>query len=284
MKSVNVAGLLRAASRLRRSQALVRVEPLLLRLEPHWNAVFDRLSGRRGYPATVNADTLRLSYAYGARYEKLGYEPHLPIAEIAEGMVVIDIGAHVGLITLAAALRVGERGRVYAFEPAPGPAGLLRRHVKMNGWGGRVEILEAVVTEREGPIGFFVNGDTMSAALDSRNLDVLSPERFARPSRRIEVPGVRLDAFCESRGIVPDWIKIDVEGAEALVLRGSLGVLSTAATIVCEIHPGQLRNISGDPEEVESLLGSSGRTITRLAPPTEQGIYHVISRPRDGGG
>src|SRR5215472_6698653 len=107
------------AGKIRRSPLLRTCEPYFQRLEPVWNRVLDARA--RGLLAHVNGDPLRLTYTYGARYEKSGYEPAVHRAfttRIAPGMIVVDVGAHIGFFTLAEALHVGPTGRVFAFEPA----------------------------------------------------------------------------------------------------------------------------------------------------------------------
>ena len=56
------------------------------------------------------------------------------------GDLVLDLGAHVGVYTLAAAEAVGAQGRVHAFEPHPRNAGLLRRSLEVNGFAGIAEV------------------------------------------------------------------------------------------------------------------------------------------------
>lgn len=161
----------------------------------------DRVS-RNGYSALVNGEHVRLSHAYGPRYEKLGYEPavHQILDEVVgEGMVVLDIGAHVGLHALLAGRRVGPDGRVFAFEPAPQTADLLERHIHWNGLEGRVEAVRAVVSDAVGVTAFFVNGATMAASIHEGNL-ATAREAFAGPTEEILCERTTVDAFCADRG------------------------------------------------------------------------------------
>src|SRR5258707_6646816 len=77
---------------------------------------------------------------------------------IQPGMVVFDLGANVGFYTLVAAVRTGERGRVYAFEPVPRNLGFLRRHLGHNRVRN-VEIVEAAVSNASGVAAFEDFGD-----------------------------------------------------------------------------------------------------------------------------
>jgi len=274
---------LHAASRARRSPALRRLEPVWRRVQPLWDRVVEAGSGARGYEAAVNGDRLRVSYRYGARYEKTGYEPAVHRAftsRIREGMVVLDVGAHIGFFTLAAALRVGPSGHVYAFEPAPDTADVLERHVRMNGFEDRVTVVRAVLCDREGTTSFYVHGETMAAALFPQSIDVLSPERFETGAVEQVVAATTVDAFCEREGIEADRIKIDVEGAEPAVLRGASAALLGNAKILCEVHPAALAYMGGSVEELRNLLGGDRRSVEQVGDANALGILHLLSRPR----
>ncbi len=239
------------------------------------------MAGKRGYPARVNGDLIRLTYSYGARYEKEGYEPIVHAAytsRISTGMTVLDVGAHVGFFTLAAALRVGPKGRVFAFEPAPETAAVLQRHIRMNGFEDRVEVVRYVVADHEGEIDFYVRGKTMAAALFRESIEILSPERSNSPAEGVRTRTVTIDKFCAGRGVSPDRIKIDVEGAELFVLRGASATLAGGAEILCEIHPNALNALACSLEDVEALLRSQGRQCVYVSRPNRLGIYHVLSR------
>src|SRR6266481_5472582 len=124
----------RVGSKIRNAPALRKQEWLWRRVEPAWNYAFSRLTAGRGYTAHINGETFALTYGFASRYDRAdrrAYEPVFYRAfadEIREGMTVFDIGAHIGFFTLAAARRVGAKGRVFSFEPTPATAKILLRH------------------------------------------------------------------------------------------------------------------------------------------------------------
>ncbi len=85
------------------------------------------------------------------------YEPvvwkHL-MAEVREGDVVADVGAYIGLYTVALAKRVGTSGRIVAFEPNLATFKELEHHVDLNGVRERVDLIPAAVGAHEGQILF----------------------------------------------------------------------------------------------------------------------------------
>jgi len=130
---------------------------------------------------------------------------------IPEGAIVYDIGANVGYYTLLAAVLVGEEGKVYAFEPLPRNVDFLRKHVKLNSFD-HVNIIEAAVSDRSGRAAF--------------DLGASSAMGHISESGEIDVRLVCLDDFLGARDIQPpDFMKVDVEGAEFEVLRGARSLL-----------------------------------------------------------
>src|SRR5262249_40284913 len=109
------------------------------------------------------------------------------------------------------------------------------------------------------------------------NVEVLNPERLARPAICHEAASVTLDQFCSERNITPDVIKIDVEGAEVRVLLGAGNVLARSRPVLlCEIHPQQMANCGSSLTELESFREHHGYTITRLDEPNTTGIFHAL--------
>ncbi|MDY6867721.1 MAG: FkbM family methyltransferase [Chloroflexota bacterium] len=138
--------------------------------------------------------------------KRLAFEELIP-----EGAIVYDIGANVGYYTLLSAELVGEEGKVYAFEPLPRNIDFLRRHVALNHFK-QVKIIEAAVSDRIGQTSF--------------DLGASSAMGHISDSGEIDVPLVSLDDLLEAREIrPPDYMKVDVEGAEHDVLKGAIKLL-----------------------------------------------------------
>jgi FkbM family methyltransferase len=129
---------------------------------------------------------------------------------ITEGMTIIDVGAHIGLFTVYAALRVGLFGKVYAVEPNPYMLSYLLENTSTF---PQVTVIECAVSKTEGETTLF---------LHPRNSGGASLVRRPR-SRYIRVFTKRLDSLISEWNIAQiDFLKVDVEGAELEVLQ-SLG-------------------------------------------------------------
>jgi len=126
---------------------------------------------------------------------------------VKPGMVVYDIGANVGFYTLLASRLIGPTGHVYSFEPLPRNVGYLECHIALNGLGN-VSVTSAAVSDYDGRARFKESHPAMGGLSEDGELEVVT---------------VRLDSLDLRQ---PDVLKIDVEGAEAEVLRGALETLS----------------------------------------------------------
>lgn len=129
---------------------------------------------------------------------------------VKEGMTVIDIGAHIGYYTLLAANLVGEKGRVFAFEPGSGNYSLLVRNIEVNEYENVIPLNKAV-SNKSGTAKLFLCSDNKG---DHR----LWPSCEDREWVEVEI--ISLDKFFESYDTKIDVIKMDIQGGEMAALQG----------------------------------------------------------------
>lgn len=153
---------------------------------------------------------------------------------VAPGDVVLDVGAFLGVYAVLEARRAGPGGRVIALEPTASSASIARRHFAYNaGTGAPITLVEAAAGEQRGHATFYEYDEpyvnALAAAVDVKG----------SPTRR-EVDVVTLDEVCAEAGVVPAFIRMDVQGAEFHALRGARKTIRAAGsrlTIVAEMHP-----------------------------------------------
>jgi FkbM family methyltransferase len=145
--------------------------------------------------------------------------------------VFFDIGAHVGLYTIPAAMEIGENGKVYAFEPGEKNYDYLCRHVNLNK-KNNVFTYNYLVGNADSNTVFFEdvnNSNPMNSLVVAKN------HRLYKQTLRQQI---KLDSFCIEQNIFPDMLKIDVEGAELFVLQGASKILEKYHPIIfLSIHP-----------------------------------------------
>jgi len=164
------------------------------------------------------------------------------LQHIQSGDVVWDLGANVGLFAISAAHRVGLTGRVIAIEPDPFLASLLHRsaHHKTN-CDLNVDVLCAAISDQAGIAKFLI----ANRGRASNSLAQAGGRTQAAGSRYTQyVPTLTLDDLLATFP-APTVLKIDVEGAEVMVLNGGKKVLSEIRpTVYVEVGPEQREAIA----------------------------------------
>lgn len=158
---------------------------------------------------------------------------------IQPGDVFFDIGANIGFYTLLGSRLVGPKGSVVSFEPVVRNLSYLYRHVTLNRCRN-VSVLAAACSDRATLATFSIAQNVGEGHLDTV-ADV--PGRSMTAGKAL-VPTVTVDSVAEKLGVLPDVMKIDVEGAELEVLRGAETVLrARRPQIFLSIHSDELRRV-----------------------------------------
>lgn len=239
--------------------------------EPYYRAL-ERLFPRGIKAELASHDVVRLHPRFLVLRPE-AYEPELTrlmIDHVGLGATVLDIGAHVGLHTLMLSRRAGISGRVLAVEPSPATAALLKKHLAWNGCDN-VEIVEAAVGDSEREVAFAYRPDPtdMGACANSLAYDI--------GGKKTTVRMTTIDRICA--GGNPDLIKMDIEGAELLALRGAKETLIRAAPLlVVSIHPEAMRALGTTPAELVAYLGACGYRARHLdgSPALELGFGEFV--------
>ena len=179
------------------------------------------------------------------------------------GMICLDVGANLGQFTVHMASLVGPAGRVLAFEPLPHVAERLRGHVAANGVGDVVEIHGVALSNANGSCVFH-HGD---AQIENQGLASLLDQRHPDLSQQTEVETVRLDDFVERHGIARiDCMKIDIQGAEPLLLEGAARTLTRMGPdLFVEVSPLDLRPLGLTPSDLLGRLEQLGYRMFEIA-------------------
>jgi FkbM family methyltransferase len=181
----------------------------------------------------------------------------------------VDVGAHKGYFTLLLAKLVGERGRVIAFEAHPDNAATTRKHAAVNGVAERVVVENRAVSDGSEPeVTLYFGREGSSFEWNILGRDVLGRATEAV----LRVPATTLDAhFAPGERI--DFLKMDIEGAEAMALPGMHRLLAESRPVlVVEFHSQAVWDarhaLIPGPYTFHDI--SSGRQIA----PAESGFVH----------
>ena len=196
-----------------------------------------RLKGKKWIVGSSSHGCWLGSYEYGKQ--------RLFERTIAPGSVVFDLGGHVGFYTLLASELVGHKGQVFVFEPVPRNLLYLREHLRLN-QVSNVTVIESAVSDKSGAVAFDEGLNSSMGHIASHG--------------RLQVKTVALDELVSKGEIpVPDYMKIDIEGAELLALVGSKSMLAKShPTLFLATHGSRVH------QECCRLLQSLGYQIQAI--------------------
>lgn len=172
-------------------------------------------------------------------------------AILAPGDAAVDVGAHIGTLTLTMGRAVGAEGKVWAFEPTPRTAQLLRTSMTFNGLDGIVSVVESAVAEQAGTA-------ELRIGLTSGHNSILALDEA---TEMVSVNQSTLDELLPS-SVFPKLIKLDVEGAELNALSGMRRVLdrSSDVSMIVEFAPSHLARTNISVDEWLGKFSSHGFT------------------------
>lgn len=160
------------------------------------------------------------------------YEPEVSFLEklVNPGDVFVDAGANCGIYTVAAAHFVGSEGKVLAFEPGENSLAMLRENIALNAFR-QVKVFPLALSEASGTARLYAHGH------GSSSFTLGQTEEGQQLS--FEITTVTLDAILAQEGVAKvDVIKMDVEGAEELILRGATALFARCRPkVIFEINP-----------------------------------------------
>lgn len=178
---------------------------------------------------------------------------------VRSGDVLFDIGANVGAYALVADRATGGKCTVYAFEPSFSTFAQLSRNVALNGAEGRVIPVLVALSDVNGLVTFNYSSTAPGAALHSLGESLDNLGRPFQPAFSQPVLSYRMDDFVAQFALTPpNHIKLDVDGVELKVLRGSSGILANPElrTILVEVEPTR-----PEAEAIETLLMANGFVV-----------------------
>jgi FkbM family methyltransferase len=238
----------------------------------------DRLRGTDDRFRTVHIGDVRLTldvteFTTASLY--FGNRPYEPLTtaflqrHLRRGGVFADVGANHGYFSMFAAARVGETGRVFAFEPNPAVFDQLVQHIALNGFERRIDARRQALSNRRDSAQLFVSGVGSNSGLST-----LVPDATRLSAGDVWREGtvrVETDAFdrwlADSAVDRVDVVKIDVEGGEDLIVEGMSGALASRriGAVVCETHAGSRSHqlLSAAASHIEPL--DVGGALTNFA-------------------
>ena len=162
---------------------------------------------------------------YGKKRERATMELFAKL--IKPDYIILEVGGHIGYITNYFSDLLTKGGIIYVFEPGINNLPFLRKNIEQL---DNVILIQKAVSDRNGKAKFYIEdltGQNNSLLPDYANFKENSEMSFVKSEKKeVEVETITIDTFCKEYSIIPDFIKIDIEGAELLALKGMSAVLS----------------------------------------------------------
>lgn len=175
---------------------------------------------------------------------------------LREGDVFVDVGANEGFHALVGSYGVGPGGRVIAFEPVPPTVQRLRRNIQLNGLQN-IEVIEAACVERPTEIRLSRRASDQSSGVYSMRTE---------DGESWSVSGVPMDDAMRPIQSTVRLVKMDIEGAEMLALRGFTDHLARADAplVLCEVTDSFLRAMGESAQALYDFMSGFGYQPYRL--------------------
>jgi FkbM family methyltransferase len=194
---------------------------------------------------TDSRESMWLVYNYYMDWDEF----HFIRRYVRQDSVVLDVGANIGIYTMWLSQFVRDRGQVIAFEPDPQSYARCAENIRRNNLEA-VRLECAALSNCCGKMRFSIGGDTENR---------LIPEDVIAGSS-VSVEATTLDEYCRQHDLACiDFLKIDVEGSEFMVLQGAANILRSSGVAVIQLELNQsLTKYGVSRPDVVQLLESHG--------------------------
>jgi FkbM family methyltransferase len=185
-------------------------------------------------------------------------------SNLTEGSVFLDVGAHIGYDTLRGSKQVGPTGKVIAFEPNPKTLELLRGNLEASK-AGNVIVQPIACADKEGVLTLYDSAGHGNSGASSLSQETAA-EWHAESLPSYTVRGRPIDDVVEEIGLARlDVIKMDIEGAETIAIRGARRtLLRFRPVVITEVSAHLLENLGSSVAELTALMAELGYAQHRV--------------------
>ena len=160
----------------------------------------------------------------------------------------LDIGAHIGLVSLPASTIIKKGGVIYSFEPSSRNLFFLKYHIKVNNIKN-IKVVNKLVGSENTNDHIFYESDEPSGM----NSIIQIKEKNIIRTKKVE--SVSVDSFCQENNVKPDLIKVDIEGGEIKMLEGATEVIKKFKPIIfLSYHPIHIKRLGFSKKKIFHLL------------------------------
>ena len=165
--------------------------------------------------------------------------------------ILFDIGGNIGIIAIILAKKMKPGSVIYSFEPAPLSFKYLTDMARVQKGNALIKPVNFAVSNKNDKLYFTNDGNSCTNHISDAN------EKGV-----IAIDAITIDAFCIKNKVIPQVIKIDIEGAEYWALEGMTETLkNNNCIILVEIHQGYLLANGIDGNKFQQIIASIGYKV-----------------------
>lgn len=178
---------------------------------------------------------------------------------------VLDIGAHIGLVSLPLSDVIDKQGYIYSFEPSTVNNNYLKKHIRLNK-KKNIKIENYLVGNQDIESVNFYEASTPSG----ENSVIKKSDTL-----EIKKTQIKIDTYCKKNKIIPQVIKIDVEGYEISVLEGCEEVIKNyKPIIILSVHPSRIKTIGQNLKDLTDLIAYYEYNVKKISSTSEFIDFH----------
>jgi FkbM family methyltransferase len=183
----------------------------------------------------------------------------------------IDIGAHFGIYSVICA-KLNPDLQVHAFEPTEYNVHALKKNLERNGIQNNVCVHEKVVSNESGSVTFHQDLDFEGSTRDTLNPPSEANDEFDT----IDIQSIRISEFLKENEYHAPFIKIDVEGAEDLILDDMITNYGDKVEGIIEVHSDRFEH--GEDEVLDRLRNAGYELVCIKEKPRTNRAYHFTKK------
>jgi FkbM family methyltransferase len=165
--------------------------------------------------------------------------------------VVFDVGANIGIIAMILAKKMKPGSMIYSFEPAPLSFKYLRDNARVQNGNATITAVNVAVSNNNDKLYFTNDGNSCTNHIAA-----------GKNEGTISVDATTIDGFCKANKVIPEVIKIDIEGAEYWALLGMQQTLkNNNCLVLVEIHTVFLQDNNITGQMFADLVGAIGYKV-----------------------
>lgn len=159
-----------------------------------------------------------------------------------------DVGAHIGIVSLAVSKSISSKGKIFAFEASKLNIDFLKYHIESNNIKNIKVINKLVTSTVKKDQSFFESNEVsgMNSVISINEKQI---------TQKKNVQSTTLDEFCEIKKIYPDILKVDIEGSEIDMLIGAKGIIKKMKPLIfLSYHPFHIKKLGYDKSIIFDIL------------------------------